>query len=150
VTPPIPQVPRSPRPAPPSLSARIVHGAIVAGLLLFFVLARIMGERRAESVATQPDRKPLYLALFMVTAAMFAAATYFAGRLPAREPEESDDAWWGRHLPRVVVVWALVEGPALFGIVAYMLTHDFRTLIATLAGLALFVHFSPGRLAARP
>jgi F0F1-type ATP synthase membrane subunit c/vacuolar-type H+-ATPase subunit K len=150
VTPPIPQVPRSPRSAPPTLSARIVHGAIVAGLLLFFVVAGAVGGRRTGAMTTQPDRKPLYLALFVVTAAMFGAATFFAGRLPPRGSGESADAWWRRHLPRVVLVWALVEGPALFGIVAYLLTHDFRTLIATLAGLALFLHFSPGRIAARP
>ncbi|MBA2627798.1 MAG: hypothetical protein H0U85_07280 [Gemmatimonadales bacterium] len=53
-------------------------------------------------------------------------------------------------LGRAIVIWALIEGPALFGIVTYLLTGDYRTLGATLAGLFLFALFSPARLVNRP
>ncbi|HEU4700340.1 MAG TPA: hypothetical protein VFS40_14245 [Gemmatimonadales bacterium] len=146
---PIPPVPRPPRRGSPSLSARLVHGAIVAGVLVFFILAGVVGERAGRPAWAVPERKVLYLLLFAVTVGMFAAATFFAGRLPPRGAEP-EDVWWRRALPRVVLVWALVEGPTLLGVVAYLLTRDFRTLIATLAGLVLFFHFSPGRLVGRP
>ena len=45
------------------------------------------------------------------------------------------------------MIWALTETPTLLGTVAYLLTHDFRTLIATFTGLLLFVNYRPSRLA---
>jgi hypothetical protein len=41
----------------------------------------------------------------------------------------------------------MVEGPAIIGTVAYLFTHDFRTLLAPFTGLLLFVHYRPSRLA---
>ena len=44
------------------------------------------------------------------------------------------------------MIWALVEAPALLGLVGYLVTRDFRALLATLAGLLLFGNFRPSRL----
>jgi hypothetical protein len=97
-----------------------------------------------------PERRVLYVVLFLAGGALFGAAAFTANRLPPRAGGESPEGWWSRSLPRVVLVWALVEGPTLLGIVAYLLTRDFRTLVATIAGLLLFGHYSPGRLQERP
>jgi hypothetical protein len=43
----------------------------------------------------------------------------------------------------------LVETPTLLGVVAYTLTHDFRTLLATFIGLLLFASYNPRRLTER-
>jgi hypothetical protein len=43
----------------------------------------------------------------------------------------------------------LVEAPALLGLVAYALTHDFRALIATFTGLLFFGNYRPSRLIER-
>jgi hypothetical protein len=53
------------------------------------------------------------------------------------------------NLGKAVVVWALVEAPTLLGLIAYSLTYDFRTLIATLTGLLLFGNYRPSRLIER-
>ena len=53
------------------------------------------------------------------------------------------------HLGKAVVIWALVEAPALLGLVGYLLTRDFRALVATLAGLLLFGNYRPSRLSER-
>ena len=45
--------------------------------------------------------------------------------------------------------WALVEAPTLLGLVAYMLTRDFRTLLAPFIGLLLFANYRPRRLTER-
>ena len=47
------------------------------------------------------------------------------------------------------MIWALTETPTLLGTAAYLLTHDFRTLIATFTGLLLFGNYRPSRLAER-
>ncbi|HEY3011318.1 MAG TPA: hypothetical protein VGJ36_01130 [Gemmatimonadales bacterium] len=89
----------------------------------------------------------LYLGLFLVSGVLFGAAVYTAGRLTPPTHGTSQDDWWRANLVRAIVVWTLVEAPTLLGTVAYLLTHDFRTLIATFTGLLMFVNYRPSRLA---
>ena len=72
---------------------------------------------------------------------------YTAGRLTPPGPGDSQDDWWRMNLGRAIVVWALVEAPTLLGTVIYLITHDFRTLIASFTGLLFFVNYRPSRLA---
>jgi hypothetical protein len=98
-------------------------------------------------VSAVPDRRVLYLGLFLVSALLFGAAVYTAGRLTRPTTAISQDDWWRANLARAIGIWTLVEAPTLLGTVAYLMTHDFRTLIATLTGLLLFVNYRPSRLA---
>jgi hypothetical protein len=77
------------------------------------------------------------------------AAAFSAGRLPAPARGASEDEWWSANLGRVLVSWALVEAPALLGLVVFTLTHDFRTLLAPFIGLLLFANYHPRRLTER-
>jgi len=51
-----------------------------------------------------------------------------------------------RAFARAPTIWALVEAPTILGLVGYLLTRDFRALLATLAGLLLFGNYRPSRL----
>lgn len=133
-------------PVPPSISARIIHAALVLGVMMFWAVAWYSGSYVSLPVSAIPDRRVLYVGLFLMSAILFGAAVYTAGRLPTPAPETSPDEWWRVNLGRAIVIWALVEAPALFGTVAYLLTHDFRTLIAPFTGLLLFVNYRPSRL----
>jgi hypothetical protein len=133
-------------PASPALSARIIHAALVMGVIFFYVVAWFIGDRAAVPVSAMPDRKILYLGLFLLSAILFAAAGYSAGRLTASSSGTTQDEWWRANLGRAVLIWALVETPTVLGTTAYLLTHDFRTLLATLAGLLFLVNYRPGRL----
>jgi hypothetical protein len=88
----------------------------------------------------------LYVALVLVSAVLFGAAMFRASRLGRVAAGTSQDEWWRANLGKAVVIWALVEAPALLGLVAYTFTHDFRVLIATLTGLLLFGAYRPSRL----
>lgn len=133
-------------PVSPAINARIIHGSLVFGVLLFWLVAYYVGERGAMPVYALPDRKVLYVALFLVSIVLFGAAIFAAGRIPPADRRLSQDEWWQANLGRAIVVWALVEAPSLLGLVAYLLTRDFRTLIATFAGLLLFGNYRPRRL----
>jgi hypothetical protein len=137
------------QPISPAISARIIHAALVSGVLMFWLVAWYLGQGSAMPVYALPDRRVLYIALFLVSAGLFGAAMFIAGRLPHPAPSTPDDDWWRVNLGKAIVVWALVEAPALLGLVAYLLTRDFRALIATLAGLLLFATYRPSRLIER-
>lgn len=130
-------------PISPGVTARIIHGALLLAMVLFWAVAWY-GGAISMPVSALPDRRVLYLGLFLVSATLFGGAAYTVARFTP--PGASQDEWWRANLPRAVQVWAMVEAPAIVGTVAYLLTHDFRTLLAPLTGLLLFVHYRPSRL----
>jgi hypothetical protein len=134
-------------PVSPGIIARIIHAALVFGVMLFWGTAWYVGTRTSMPVSALPDRKILYLGLFVFSAVLFGAAMYTAGRLTPPSTGMSQDDWWRANLGRAIGIWALVETPALVGTAAYLLTHDFRTLVAPFTGLLLFVNYRPSRLA---
>lgn len=136
-------------PVSPRINARIIHAALVIGVLMFCLVAWSLGRASAMPVYALPDRRVLYVALFLVSATLFGAAMFTANRLGPPTPGMSQDEWWRVNLGKAVVVWALVEAPTLLGLVAYTLTQDFRALLATLTGLLLFGNFRPSRLIER-
>ncbi len=136
-------------PVSPAMSARVIHGSLMLGVVLFWLVAGFLGGDMAQPVSQLPDRRVLYIALFLVSAVLFGAAVYTAGGFtPARSGTSQDD-WWRANLGRAVIIWALIEAPALLGTVAYLLTRDFRALIAPFTGLLFFANYRPSKLAER-
>jgi hypothetical protein len=134
-------------PVSASISAKIIHAALVLGILLFYAVAWYVGSQTSMPVSAVPERRMLYLGLFLMSAVVFGAAAHMAGRLTPAGPGTSQDDWWRANLGRAIVVWSLIEAPTLLGTVAYLVTHDFRALIATFTGLLFFVNYRPSRLA---
>jgi hypothetical protein len=130
----------------PALSARIIHGSLVLGVVLLVLVSWFVAQRTGLPVSALPDRRVLYAALFLVSAALFGGAMFTVNRLQPPSRGSSQDDWWRANLGRAVVAWALVEAPAVLGTVAYVLTRDFRVLLATFAGLLLFGTYRPSRL----
>jgi hypothetical protein len=135
-------------PISPSIRARIIHGALVLGILMFWVLAWAIRDRSLPTDVL-PDRRVLYIGLALASATLFGAAAFRAGRLPPPKRGATEDQWWQANLGHALVVWALVEAPTLLGLVAYTLTRDFRTLLAPFIGLLLFANYHPRRLTER-
>jgi hypothetical protein len=136
------------RPVSPSIRARIVHGALVLGVVMFWVLAWAIRDRSLPAEAL-PDRRVLYIVLAVLSATAFGAAAFMVGRLPSPRSGATEDEWWRTNLGRTIVVWALVEAPTLLGLTVYILTRDFRTLLAPFIGLLLFANYRPRRLTDR-
>jgi hypothetical protein len=135
-------------PVSASIRARIIHGALVLGIVLFWLVAWAVRDRSLPAEAL-PDRRVLYIALAVVSATLFGAAAFSVGRLAPPARGASEDDWWQAHLGRAIVAWALIEAPTLLGLVAYTLTRDFRTLLAPFIGLLLFANYHPRRLTER-
>jgi hypothetical protein len=130
-----------------AISARIIHAALVLGVVLFWAVAWYVGTSTSLPVSAVPNRRILYVGLAAVSAVLFGAAVYTAGRLTPTHAGISQDEWWRANLGRAIGIWVLVEAPAILGTIAYFLTHDFRTLLAPFTGLLLFVNYRPSRLA---
>ena len=124
-------------PVSPAISARIIHAALVLGVLTFWLVGWYIGQSAAVPAEALPDRRVLYVALALVSATLFGGAMFTAARLGPIRPGGSQDDWWHENLGKAIVVWALVEAPSLLGLVAYMLDpglpHPDRDLHRTAA-----------------
>jgi hypothetical protein len=136
-------------PVSPAISARIIHAALVLGVLMFWLIGWYIGQSAAVPADALPDRRVLYVALALASATLFGGAMFTASRLGPIRSGTSQDEWWRQNLGKAIVVWSLVEAPSLLGLVAYILTRDFRTLIATFIGLLFFGSYRPSRLIER-
>jgi hypothetical protein len=136
-------------PVSPAISARIIHAALVLGVVTFWLVAWYIGHAAAVPAEALPDRRVLYVALALVSAVLFGGAMFTASRLGPIRAGASQDDWWRDNLSKAIVIWSLVEAPSLLGLVAYTLTRDFRTLIATFIGLLFFASYRPSRLIVR-
>ena len=122
---------------------------MLVGIFTFGLVAWSQARAPSMPVYALPDRRVLYIAIFLVSAGLFGAAMFTAGRLGRAAPGTSQDQWWQVNLGKAVVIWALVEAACILGLVAYVLTRDFRVLLATLTGLMLFGTYRPSRLTER-
>jgi len=134
-------------PATPSLTAVIVHAALILGLVMFGLVAHLVGSARPPLRVALPGGDALHLWLLLIGLVPFGASIALARRLPAPRAGATGDEWWRANLGRAVLIWALIEAPTLFGLVAYLLTRNTRVLLVSVVGLLLFATFRPARLA---
>ncbi len=127
-------------PAPGTL-ARLLHLAFCSGLFVFLGVAWFISR---QMTPTPLPALVIYLPL-LVGAVVFTAAFMLRTRL-LDDGSGTASEWWRANLQRVILLWALFEAPALFGIVIYIVSGNWIPLIAGAAGLFLLVLHSPDQL----
>jgi len=58
-------------PVSPAISAKILHAALVLGVILFYVVAWYVGTKTSMPISAVPERRVLYVGLFLVSAIVF-------------------------------------------------------------------------------
>lgn len=117
----------------PGQTRTVIYGALILGVVMFAAIVRFV----VEPVGTFAET-PLRFVWLAAAAACTLAAGYFSTRLAG---PGADDA---QLTMAAVVVWALAEGQALLGIVAYMLGGDVIVFWCSLAVFAyLFARYRP-------
>ncbi|HEX9580469.1 MAG TPA: hypothetical protein VF970_05120 [Gemmatimonadales bacterium] len=123
----------------------VVHTGLVAGVVIFGLLAVLLAQRSAPPLVGL--RLPLRVAGLLELAFLIVAGTLVRRTVvpPARGADRH--AWWMTTGPRVILLWALAEGTALLGCVFWYLSRD-PVLFAALTGvgLAVLVWSGPGRM----
>lgn len=133
------------RPAP-ARTARVVWAAVALSATtatVILVALRTMGSVPAPAVVIPPI--PLRVASVVLLLGATVALRVVRATFPAVRSDRGE--WWAAHLGRVVAVWALADGMAILGAVAFLLTGD--SLVLALAvgwAAAMFVGYAPGRL----
>ncbi len=130
-------------------SLRIVYFALAMGIVLFVLVSlflnRVNGPFSATDL-TQSERAPFLITLVVITGVVFMA-------YKAIFPKKLDILKTLPTLDRKLVAWreltillgALIEAPAFFATVLFLLLGDSLLLLWPLAGLVLFWLSQPTR-----
>jgi hypothetical protein len=132
--------------ASPAASARIIHAALVLGVVV--ATAVLLAVRAAAAASAAPSAAPPILLPVLIAVGLVAVASalFLKARLPERGSGTTEDAWWAANLARAIPVWALLEGAGMVGAVFYFIGVGTAGLIVAAAALALLVANGPGRL----
>ena len=119
---------------PASRVRRAIYAALFVGVVMFAAIVRFV----VGPIGTYGEA-PLRYVWLVAAAGCTLAAGFFKTKLAGRG---ADDA---QRTSAAVVVWALAEGQALLGIVAYMLSGDVLVFWTSLILFAyLFARYRPG------
>jgi hypothetical protein len=126
------------------LSTRILHGALVVGSLLFFVVV-YFGLGIDEEVNAEPDTFDMfyYLIPIVVLSSILVAKMVDRSKLAAFGGKGGLKEKLFDYRTRVIIRSALTEGAALFAVVALLLTNNMIYAIYFGIGWLALVYFRP-------
>ena len=99
-------------PVSPAISAKIIHAALMLGVILFYGVAWYVGTRTSMPVSAVPDRRVLYVGLFLFSAVLFGAAyqcrrhsrnRYSGKGAPRDESAGEENSWAGLHFRKTTL-----------------------------------------------
>ena len=125
----------------------MLHAAVMGSALTATLLLAGLRTIGAIPLDTTP---PIPVGVMRVVAfVLFAGATVMLRVLRAALPPAQGDrnAWWATNLGRALAIWALADGAAIVGGVAFLLAGDGLVLALAVGwAVAMFVQYTPGRL----
>ncbi|MGC4101172.1 hypothetical protein [Ferruginibacter sp.] len=107
---------------------KIMHRALVAGLLLFFSVMLFLAYSKSITPALpQLDRTLQVVAVLIGAAAFFAGTNLFKKKLLQLRDDTATDPKQKFEQYRIacIIHWALIEGPALFCGICFFLTGNY-------------------------
>ena len=131
----------TPQPPVTSKTARLIHGALVAGVLLFAIVGHFaLKPSSADSAGlTLNNRVLLGLSLGACVLSLL-----LQGRVPKRSSDESADSFWSVAGPYAMRVWAPLEAASLLAVLDYTRTRSIAAVAVAAVALLLFLVLNPG------
>ena len=125
-------------------TARTLHAFVVASTLIVIVGAFVVVRTTGPVLSGFGALDAVALMMGISTVAMTLLVRQ---RLPLRPSSQTEDDWWRQHLGRAVLIWALLEMPAVIGGITLMATRQ-AVAFGLLAVVALggLLSARPGRL----
>ncbi|MEO8199478.1 MAG: hypothetical protein ABI679_03050 [Gemmatimonadota bacterium] len=129
-------------------TATILHLALTLGPVLFIGVAAYL---RLRPGATPPPGMShpeiLQYVAYLVAVSGFGMALMLRSRLEPNESGQDEAAWWTINQPKMIVIWALIEGPMLLAGIVFLLQGSLPVVVAVGGcGFLLMLLTAPSRL----
>lgn len=119
---------------------QIIHAALMAGIVLFGAVAYFITEAPAEM---EDNSMFTYLWIGLTLPALVAVYYFYNNRRSAWDYLSDMGAKEQAYQTRMILIFALIEGPCLFGIVLYILSAELMYLAAVAVLLLVFIRLRP-------
>ena len=128
--------------APTAKSIRLIHAALITGVLLFALVAHFV---LRPTLAASPQFSPaLVRALLGVAVTLCAVSLLLRQRVPRKSTDESADLFWTRANTPAMVTWATIEGASLLAVFLYGQTSEPGAVGVAAIAVLIFVWINPG------
>jgi hypothetical protein len=134
-------------PPTPAKIVRLLHAAMVTGMVLFTLVAHFLVLPTKTAADTFPPnfvRGALGVAL-----ALCALSFVLRQRVPRRSVDETADLFWMTARTPVMITWAALEGACILAIVTYMLSGAREAIGVVAIILIAFAAMNPAYLERR-
>ena len=128
----------------PAKTTRLIHAAMVTGVLLFALLVYFLLRPAQEISQDLPPIVPQVL--LGVSLGACAVSLWFRRRVPQRSTDESADLFWTTATTPALLTWAFLEVASLTALVAWWLTGAALALPVAGVAILMFVVLNPARL----
>ena len=133
--------------APTAKTIRLIHAAMVTGLLLFALVGHFV---LRPTMANSGDLPPVMLRAFLgVALGACALSLLLRRRIPPRSSDESVDLFWTTAATPALLTWAPLEGASLLAVFLYARTGAPPTIAVAAVAVLLFVALNPAHLERR-
>jgi len=123
---------------------RIIHASLMAGIIVL-LLVSVWAHRATPPPVESDSFTTLRYAGLALLAATLVALRLLPRPDPAPAPGHGADQWWVASQGRLIAMWAVMEGAALFNAVVWLLTRDPTPLVAAAVALVVLFVLRPGR-----
>jgi len=123
---------------------KIIHAALMAGVILFLLVAAVMRRRGGAVAAGQLGPVLTYVGLGVLAGAL-VLVRILPRPDPAPAPGQAADQWWTASQSRLIVLWAVTEGACLLNAMVWFITQARVSLGAAALALAVLFVLRPGR-----
>jgi hypothetical protein len=123
-------------------SMSIIHGAFIAGLVMFAFAAIVLTAKKQTHPTRSGDAYAVAVPLIAV-AGLIASNLIFRNKVSKLNNESSLKDKITGYQSAIIARFALIEGPALFGIAVFLLTKNWLYLIISGLLILYFVSLRP-------
>ncbi|HSG82902.1 MAG TPA: hypothetical protein VLC48_11665 [Gemmatimonadota bacterium] len=130
----------------PATTARVIHAAITAGVVIIFAVFLFLRTRTGADYPSEAAAIMRWVGLGILFVSAIFSYT-MRGRIAVPASGSNVDDWWRANQPKAVIAWATAEGGGLAAIAIGWLISN-TTLMALGVGVALALLFvsRPGAL----
>jgi len=125
------------------ISLRIIHFALIVGQLIFAGIVIYLVDNGSSPNLKEYNNVFLIIAIFFTFGAIFAGNTIYKSKLKAILPGEKVIEKLQIYRVTLIIKYGILEGAAMFSIVAYFLIANFLFLIFLGVIIAAFLFSTP-------
>lgn len=126
--------------APTPQSVRIIHAALVAGVIMFAAVARFVMVPRHTPTGNLDSLIPV---LLVIALGLCAVAMLLMKRVPRPGDTETAGAFWLRAASPALMTWTPLEAAALLSVVTYSQTGSTAAIVVAAVAVIIFVLLRP-------